>query len=500
MRPLLALCLLALMLIGTPARAAEVDGHAVLFNAKNQWLNTARAPTVEDAKGRFVLLDFWTYGCINCMQIVPDLKSLEAEFGDKLLVVGVHSAKFVGERGAERILAAAKRFGITHPVLNDSAMEIWDAFSVNAWPTQILLDGNGHEISRYAGEGHKAEIEKDITKNLASLGTATKPIADLKDKTADTGTLAFPSRLGFAPGTPWGDLIFVADSGHNRLLGVALDGTIKTTIGSGAEGKADGGFSAASFNHPRGFGVAANGLYVADTSNHLIRFVDFKAGKVSTVAGTGVQGRDRGVSNDDAPSTALASPWDAKMAADGKTLLIAVAGLHQIWSLNTETHKISALAGSGREDIIDGPAADAALAQPSGLSPLGDTVYFVDAESSSLRSFKAGVVHTLIGTGLFDFGTVDGTYPKALLQHAQGLDADASRIVLADTYNNNLRLYDIATAQLSTVKLPRDTLEEPGDVLQLNGKIYVADTNHHRIAVVDDKKGTAETLGLKKAQ
>jgi len=499
-RIILSFLLAAFLLLPVAARAgAGVDGYATLFTPTTPWINTARPLTADDAKGRLVLLDFWTYGCINCMQIVPDLKALEAKYGDKLLVIGVHSAKFAGERGDERIAAAAKRFGITHAVINDSSFNIWEAYKVEAWPTQILLDDHGLELNRYAGEGHRAEIAADIDRAIPNIATTSAPITGVKMAAAEKTTLSFPGRLGFAPETPWGELLFIDDAGHNRLLGVTLKGDIKVTIGSGAEGRADGDFATATFNHPRGFGLGNNGIYVADTSNHLIRFIDFKTKTVSTVAGTGMQGNDRSVSNDNALETALASPWDVKMLADGHTLMIAVAGLHQLWTYDTVKKTVSTAAGSGREDIKDGDADDAALAQPSGLSPDGNTLYFVDAESSALRALKFGQVSTLVGTGLFDFGLVDGTYPKALLQHAQGLDVNAGRIAIADTYNNAVRLYDLKTSELSTVKLKDGTLEEPGDVLQLNGKIYVADTNHNRIAIVDDKAGTAETLNITEA-
>lgn len=485
-----------LLLTAAPARAA--DNYATLFNDKQMWLNTARPVTAEDAKGRAVLLDFWTYGCINCMQVVPDLKSLEAEFGDSLLVIGVHSAKFAGERDGNRILAAAKRFGITHPVINDSAFHVWDGFRVEAWPTLILLGPDGTEVNRYAGEGHKDEIEADLKKALAKTSKAATPLADLKMKADEKSTLSFPSRLGFAPDTPWGEVIFVADAGHNRLIGFDIDGNIKITIGSGAEGAEDGDFAKASFNHPRGFGVAKDALYVADTGNHMIRRVDFKAKTVTRVAGTGERGNDRDVTGADALKTAIASPWDAKMLPDNKTLVIAMAGLHQLWTLDAEKNTLSVLAGTGEENVTDGKALDAALAQPSGISVFHDDIYFVDAESSSLRVLsKDGNIKTFIGTGLFDFGIVDGKYPRALLQHAQGLDVQPGRVVVADTYNNALRLYDLATQTLSTIKLPEGSLTEPGDIMHLNGKMFVADTNHNRIAVVDPGKNTVSELSLK---
>ena len=487
------LALLALLLLAAPARADNPSD--ALFNGKQEWLNTARPVTADDAKGRAVLLDFWTYGCINCMQVVPDLKSLEKQFGDNLLVIGVHSAKFAGERGSDRILAAAKRFGITHPVVNDSQFHVWDAFRVEAWPTLILLGPDGKEVNRYAGEGHKDEIAADLTKVLGKKTAA--PLQGLKMAAEDKSILSFPPRLGFAADTPWGELIFVADTGHNRLIGFDIKGDIKTIIGSGAEGTADGDFKTASFNHPRGFGVAKNGLYVADTGNHMIRYVDFKAKTVTRSAGTGERGQDREAKDAPALTTAIASPWDAKMLADGKTLAIAVAGLHQLWTLDTEKKTLSVLAGTGEENIKDGQADAAALAQPSGISILGDDIYFVDAESSSLRVLSRGQVKTLIGTGLFDFGIVDGKYPKALMQHAQGLDAQAGHIAVADTYNNALRLYNLADQTLSTIKLPDGALAEPGDVMHLNGKLYVADSTHHRIAVVDEKAGTVASIELK---
>ena len=483
-----------LLLLSAPARADQPSD--VLFNGKQEFLNTARPVTTEDAKGRAVLLDFWTYGCINCMQVIPDLKALEKQFGDNLLVIGVHSAKFAGERGSDRILAAAKRFGITHPVINDSQFHVWDAFKVEAWPTLILLSPDGAEFNRYAGEGHKDEIADDITKALKDKPAAA-PLTGLKAEANDKSVLSFPSRLGFASDTPWGELIFVADTGHNRLLGFDIKGNVKVTIGSGAEGAADGDFAKASFNHPRGFGVANDGIYVADTGNHLIRYIDFKAKTVTRVAGTGERGQDREAKDAPALQTALASPWDAKLLPDNKTLVIAVAGLHQLWALDTAKKTLSVLAGTGEENIKDGAASDAALAQPSGISVFGDDIYFVDAETSSLRVLgKDGIVKTLIGTGLFDFGIVDGKYPKALMQHAQGLDAQRGRVVVADTYNNALRLYDADSQTLSTIKLPEGALAEPGDVMQLNGRIYVADSTHNRIPVVVENGGSAETLEL----
>lgn len=493
MRLLAAILISLSLLLSPPAQAA--DGHRILFDPKTEWLNVTRPLTADDAKGRMVLLDFWTYGCINCMHIIPDLKKLEEEFGDRLLVIGVHSAKFSGEKGSARIVAAAERFGLAHPLVNDKEFDIWEQFDVRAWPTLVLLDGTGAEAARYAGEGHYHELRKDIAKGIAGLKQTTELKGIVAEK-KDTGALNFPARLGFAKDTPWGQLLFVADGGHHRLLGMTRAGEVKVTIGSGKQGNADGAFHEASFHNPRGFAVVSGGIYVADTENHLIRFVDFAKKSVTTVAGTGKQGWDRDASNAPALKTDISSPWDVKMLPDGKTLAIAMAGTHQLWTLDTNAKTLSVLAGTGKESIDNGDALKSSLSQPSGLAVSGDTLYFVDAETSSLRQLKSGQVSTLVGTGLFDFGLVDGAYPKARMQHAQGLSVDGARIVLADTYNNALRVYDTATGLLSTVRLQGELLE-PGDVLPLDGMIYVADTNHHRIVAVDEKTGAVTEVPLR---
>jgi hypothetical protein len=240
-----------------------------------------------------------------------------------------------------------------------------------------------------------------------------------------------------------------------------------------------------------------SGLYVADTGNHKIRHVDLKTGQVTTIAGTGARGRIRSGTNLPGKVTPIASPWDIEDMGDGRHLAIAMAGLHQLWRLDMQNNTLSVLAGNGREDIVDGPASRAEIAQTSGLSKAGNALYFVDAESSALRVLEDGAISTLIGTGLFDFGNRDGAYPDAMLQHPQGLYAGESRIIVADTYNNALRIYDLKTRLLSTLRLSNAAFNEPGDVLSYRGTIYVADTNHHDIKTIDMKTGVVSSFPLR---
>lgn len=461
----------------TPARAAG-SFDMLAGGGAGGWLNVTRPLTAADMAGRLVLLDFWTYGCINCMQIVPELDQLEKKFGDKLLILGVHSAKFEGERENARILAAAKRFGLKHPVINDSDYAVWKSFGVKAWPTLILLDQGGNEIARYSGEGHGAEIDAKITAIIDTIG----PVAALHDVIATDDAariLSFPARLATD-----GKTVFIADTGHDRIIAINPSGTVQFTIGNGQRGFADGDFKTAQFNRPRGLATDGIMLYVADTDNHRIRAINLQDKTVTTLAGTGEKRKP------------LSSPWDVEILADGK-LAIANAGSHQLLAVDIASRKLSTLAGTGAENIDDGPAASATLAQPSGLSRLGDTLYFVDAESSALRLLSHGAVKTLIGVGLFDFGAVDGAYPAARLQHPQGLAVTSNgQVVIADTYNNALRLYDGASQTLRTLPLPAGSLNEPGDVIVIDDAFWVANSGAHTITIVNPSNNAVRSLEI----
>ncbi|MBL8639789.1 MAG: hypothetical protein JNK24_05485 [Alphaproteobacteria bacterium] len=459
------------------------------------WLNTTRAITAEDMNGRLVLLDFWTYGCINCMQIVPDLNYLEEKYGNKLLIIGVHSAKFKGEANDARILSAAQRFGIHHPLINDD-FTIWNRLGVRAWPTLILFAPDGEEIARYSGEGHRDDLDRDIMR-FAKLVSNDSDLKSLTPTPQSQSALAFPARI-----KPYDGGFMVADSGHNQI--VIFDQNMKETarIGGGQRGLKDGDFATAQFNHPRGLTAVNDKIYVADTDNHAVRMIDMTSKTITTLAGNGQRGVNRMLNHADAKTISLASPWDVAVMpgpdgkksdgqksegqpSDGLQLVIASAGLHQLHLYDFASNTVSLLAGNGGEDIIDGPAKSAELAQPSALQVVGDAVYFLDAETSSLRVLKDGKIKTLIGTGLFDFGLKDGLYPNALMQHAQGLTyvpgENGGQFYIADTYNDAIRVYDLGSQKLSTYQKIAPPNSEPGDVLVKDDKLYIVFTNQNKI-------------------
>src|SRR5574341_112142 len=359
-------------------RAPELTGH-------RGWLNTDKPLSLAGLKGKVVLLDFWTYGCINCIHIIPDLKRLEKKYPNELVVIGVHSAKFENEKDTENIRRIILRYEIEHPIVNDADFSIWRAYAVNAWPTRYLIDPAGYIIGRLSGEGGYEVLDKTIADTIAEFrkrGELNEAPLKLVLEKATIGDLplAFPGKV---LADAKNDRLFIADSDHNRIVITKLDGTLVETIGTGAHGMDDGSFARSTFFRPQGMSLDGDRLYVADTENHLIREVDLKAKSVKTVAGTGQQSHEYGETGP-ARQTALNSPWDLQLI--GHTLYIAMAGPHQIWKLDLDKQEVSTFAGSGREARIDGPRDEAAFAQPSALATDGQTLFVSDAEANIIRA------------------------------------------------------------------------------------------------------------------
>ena len=466
------------------------------------WLNTGGRGLHfnKELKGRLVVIDFWTYCCINCMHILPDLAYLEEKYAGKpLVILGCHSAKFDNEQNRGNIRQAILRYNIRHPVVIDENNTIWDAFTVNSWPTLVVIDAEGTMLAMFSGEGHREELDALIGSALAYYGKKKVLAADGLSFPAESAVelssgLLFPGKVLMDAGQK---RLFISDSNHNRVVAANLDGNHLFTIGSGSAGRRDGSFSEAEFDRPQGMALHKGILYIADTENHLIRTADLQKKTVQTVAGTGRQTREyfktgRGI--------ALSSPWD--LAVAGSTLYIAMAGTHQIWSMDMETMIVSTYAGSSREFCTDGPRLEAAFAQPSGLSCDGRYLYVADSEVSSIRRLDLasdGRVETIAGSKeLFDFGLRDGRGETARFQHPLGVAASAGAVFVADTYNHAIRRIDREGTVETVLKSAgtKDVLYEPGGVAAGDQKLYIADTNNHRIQVFDLKTNQVRTLNL----
>jgi DNA-binding beta-propeller fold protein YncE len=493
----------------TPAAAAADEAPAERPNAPEldggvAWLNTAGPIHLKDLRGKIVILDFWTLCCINCIHTLPDLARLEKKYAKELVVIGVHSPKFDNEKSTHSIRKAILRYEVHHPVVNDAGMRIWRRFGVASWPTLVVIDPEGKLVGYTSGEGNYDLLDR-VVSQLVDMHEKKKTLNDKPlrfELTHEDGAspLFFPGKVVADAAT---NRLFIADSTHHRIVITDLEGKKVAVAGTGESGRADGPFARATFNDPQGMAVDGDKLYVADRKNHLIRVLDLKAETVTTLVGTGQQGQDR-VHAGKGLAVGLNSPWDLLLR--GRTLYIAMAGDHQIWTLDLGTVTATPYAGDGRENIGDDTLSAAHFAQPSGLATDGTTLYVADSEVSAIRAVPLeakGNVKTLVGEGLFEFGDVDGTGDKVRLQHALGVTWADGKLYVADTYNSKIKVLDPKTRECKTFLggeppgwLATPSFNEPGGICYAAGKLYLADTNAHRIRVVDLKSKAVSTLKL----
>ena len=484
--------------------------NAPEFPAGLEWLNTERPLTMRELRGKIVLLDFWTYCCINCMHVLPELARLERKWSDELAVIGVHSAKFSSEKETENIRQAVLRYGIEHPVVNDHSMQIWQEYAVRAWPSFMLIDPNGKIVGSHSGERVFELFDGVIAQMVEHFEHTLErgPLSfALERRRQPDSILSFPGQV---LADDDGDRLFIADTNHHRIVIASLStGKALDIIGPGDAGLTDGDFAEARFRNPEGMAVEGDLLYIADTGNHAIRRADLRARVVVTLAGDGQQADDFDNRPGPARGRRLNSPWDLDLAHG--VLFIAMAGSHQIWGLDLEGGFIAGHAGSSREDHVDGPLLAASLAQPSGLTHDENCLFVADSEVSSVRAVdldpRGGHVRTVVGQGLFDFGDIDGGPQEARLQHPLGVEYVEGTLFVADTYNNKIKAIGLHTRNVRTfcgdgqaglVDGPSDEarFDEPGGLSSARGKLFVADTNNHVIRVVDIESGEAGTFDL----
>lgn len=487
-------------------RKKQVKVRAPELVGGKSWLNTDKPLSLSALKGKLVLLDFWTYGCINCIHIIPDLKKLEAKYPNNLVVIGVHSAKFENEKDTENIRKIILRYGIEHPVVNDADFKIWESYAVNAWPTQVLIDPNGYIIGQVSGEGNYAAIDGAINKTIAEFrkkGELNEAPLNLALENAKVGNLplAFPGKV---LADEKSNRLFIADSNHNRIVVTDLNGKLLEVIGSGQNALTDGDFAKAAFNRPQGLALDGDNLFVADTENHAIRKVNLASKTVEIVSGNGKQAAWRSAGGA-AKSSQLSSPWD--LVKVGNAIYIAMAGTHQIWKLDLEKGTVAPYAGTSAEARLDASIDEAAFAQPSGIVSDGKKLWIADSESNIIREIdlQKETVETLVGGDLFDFGDVDGEGDAVRLQHPLGIAIYSGKILIADTYNHKIKKLD---AQKRTVETftgdgkagqtdgANSRFYEPGGLSVANGKLYVADTNNQAIRVIDLKTRRVSTLKI----
>jgi len=515
-------------------RASELVGRG--------WLNTGgRSLGLADLRGKVVVLDFWTFCCVNCLHVLDELRDLESRFPDALVVVGVHSPKFVHEADPDALVAAVERYEVHHPVLDDPTLITWQAYAARAWPTLVVVDPEGYVVAHLAGEGHGpalAALVARLVDEHAAKGTLRRGDGPYVPVPPAPGTLRFPAK---AVALPNGHLL-VADAGHHSLAELAPDGeTLVRRIGSGERGWADGGPEEARFAEPNGLCLVPSELgpwveydvVVADTANHLLRGVRLADGTVTTLAGTGEQYVVGGPDNleplrdADLPvprHVRLSSPWDVTWYAPWAAFVVAMAGTHSLWAFDPRQQSLEHVAGTMNEGLVDGPLREAWFAQPSGLAVDDERrLWVADSETSALRVITPAPtgarVDTVVGAGLFDFGHRDGAADEARLQHPLGVAVDADGSVLvADTYNGAVRRYTPVDPQTPgdwtstrTGGAPREEgpgsvttraegLAEPSGLVVTADGVLVVESAAHRITRLASSGTTAVDHGAHRTQ
>ncbi|MFJ6070973.1 NHL domain-containing thioredoxin family protein [Streptomyces sp. NPDC093065] len=454
-------------------RAPELVG-------RGGWIRTGgREPSLAALRGRIVIVDFWTSCCINCLHVLDELRELGRAHRETVVIVGVHSPKFAHETDHRAVVDAVERYDVEHPVLDDPELVTWKQYAVRAWPTLAVIDPEGYVVAQYSGEGHADAIGRlveELEAEHAAKGTLRRGDAPYAAPGPEPTSLRFPGKALLLPSGAF----LVSDSTRHQLVELAQDGeSVVRRIGSGERGFADGPAEGASFSEPQGLTLLGDGsVAVADTVNHALRRYDPGTGEVTTLAGTGRQWTRGGPTSGPAREVGLSSPWD--VALWNGRVWIAMAGVHQLWAYDPRDESVAVTAGTTDEGLVDGPGPQAWFAQPSGLAATGDRLWVADSETSALRWVDLeGTVRTAVGTGLFDFGHRDGPAAQALLQHPLGVTAlpDGS-VAVADTYNHALRRYDPATGEVSTVATD---LREPSDAVVAGEDLLVVESARHRL-------------------
>jgi thiol-disulfide isomerase/thioredoxin len=468
--------------------------RAPAWPASLEWINTDEPPSLEALRGRVILMHFWTFDCINCINSLPDLRYLENKYHDGLSVVGVHSPKYDYQRQGASVLKAVNRGHVRHAVANDCNFELWQAYGVQAWPTMAVIDAEGQLAALLPGEGRRQETDAMIGQLLDEAASKDQRVYETPAPVGRPEArmpLRFPRKVLATDSSLW-----ISDSGHNRVLECNHEGRILRQFGSGNPGYWDGANKDAGFTDPQGLALVKDWLYVADTGNHALRRIRVLSGEVETAAGTGTIGYE--LPTDDVEPTRVSMSAPTAVTGAGEKVYFTLAGQNQVWQLDLMKNRLSVLAGNGQLGVTDGDGLIASFAQPNGISLIGQQLGICDAASSSLRMLRLldNNVSTLIGAGLYEFGDVPGKRDVARLQHPLDVCADPRGLIfIADSYNGKIKALNMRTGEVRALNLPYN-LSEPNGVSLANNALWIANTNAHEIVRVDLKTGQIRRLTI----
>jgi sugar lactone lactonase YvrE len=456
----------------SPANAAAL-AQAPELPAALEWLN-APAQSLARNHGRITALLFWNASSIQCRSLINELSTLASRNGDVLRLVGLHQPRFDAELNGQTVLTAAARLGIGFAIANDPHWVCWQHYGIQAWPSIVLIDGEGRLREVFQGQTDMAEIElavQDLRREIDIDSLPPIPSASAPRRPDQGAQLGFPSGIAVTARR-----FYLADAARHRIIECTHDGRVTRMIGSGQPGLADGDGDSSAFCQPHGLCVSRDLLYIADTGNHAIRTLSLDRVEVSTLLGNGKPGSPKEGAIASPGAVSLRLPQALTIQRDH--LYFGDAGNHQIHELDLAHSRLRTVSGSGQFGLLDGPGGRAQFGAPAALVFAGDRMFLLDAVASALRVLlmPTGECQTLVGQGLYDFGEADGPRRLARMQNPQGLayDPDAGLLWIADSYNSSLRCFHPASGELRTAALPF-ALQQPVALAWAEGSVWIAD-------------------------
>lgn len=406
------------------------------------WIGCHEPLSMDRLRGRAVLLHFLRFSSVGCLRVIEELRPLQRLFAEEMVVVGVHSPGYPHETDHRAVRSGVARHRVDHPVLDDPGLETAGAYGVSTWPTVVVVDPAGEVVEMLVGEGVRIPLEKLIPALVdehEKNGTLQREPLFVEREVLPV-PLAYPAKVAVSPD---GRRLAISDPSYDQVVECTLEGLV-LEVHTG-------------FSHPHGVRFDEEGrLLVCDSA----------AGRVVRADG-------------EVLADAMSWPWD--LAADNNGMwVVAEAGHHRILRIKPGEFRARVASGTGAFGAADGILAKAEMAQPSGVARTGDGIVFVDSEPGRLRLMGPLQVTTLVADGL--------AHPLAV-----AADGDGGHVYVADTFNSVLRAWEDGVLRT----LPVEGLDEPGglDVLP-DGRLVVADTNNHRVVVVDPSNGSIEELEL----
>ena len=467
------------------------------------WLNTARPLTLNELRGKIVLLEFWTSNCVNCRENSAALARVRATFPHETMVIGVHSGAGMTR---ESLRQAVMRADMLYPIVDDPQHTLARLYNVTTFPIVTLLDPLGGYVLQEVGPidpDKYCDIVKTMVADYDRAGVLERkplveraaPAVTPEEIREPQRVLKFPSRL-----LVLGHRLYLADTGHHRIVEIQLDadgraGEVLRVFGSGRAARQDGAPAEAAFAGPHGLASDGQRLFVADTDNHSVRSVALASGQVTTLV------------SPQPGSLSPRSPW--ALALHGDLLFIAMAGFHQVWVLIEpgQSNQVGPFVGNGRAGFANGTAVEASFNQPRDLVLAGPALIVADTFNHALRriTWEGPPRADSLTSGLP--GDSDGPLALAKLSQPGGLAIGPDgRVAVSDSANHKLKL--ISQGQLSTFagtgepgltdgRLAAARFHQPDGLAWGGSLLYVADAHNHAVRVLDPASGTVSTLRLR---